>query len=81
MADGCGIYGEYFSCIDPDSIDTGNYKPYSLEIWGSSSFCIASTMGNDVLPSKLQSRCYPYVCNTNSITFTVGTFTTTCLSN
>ena len=30
MTDSCGIYGEYFSCIDPDSVDSGNYKPYSL---------------------------------------------------
>jgi len=79
MADGCSLYGEYFSCIDPNSTDSGGYQPYSLEVWGSSSFCVASTMGNAVLPSTLQSRCYPYVCSSNNITFTIGTFSITCL--
>jgi len=81
MADGCGIYGEYFSCIDSDSVDTGNYQPKSLEVWSSSSFCVASTMGKTALSSNLQSRCYPFVCNTNSITFTIGTYSVICLSS
>lgn len=32
------------------------------------------------LPSTVQSRCYPYVCNPNNITFTIGTNKITCLS-
>ncbi len=40
-------------------------------------------MGISVLGSVLVSRCYPYVCNTNNntIVFTIGTYTVTCLSN
>ena len=40
-------------------------------------------MGISVLSSNLQSRCYPYVCNSsnNAIVFTIGTFTITCLNN
>ena len=79
MADGCGIYGEYFSCIDPGSPDTGNFKSRTLEVWGSSSFCVASTMNTGGVGGNLQSRCYPYACNPNSITFTIGTYTLTCL--
>lgn len=29
MADGCGMLGEYFACVDPNSIDDG-YKQYTL---------------------------------------------------
>lgn len=28
MADGCGLYGPYFDCVDPDSSDDG-YKSYT----------------------------------------------------
>ena len=42
---------------------------------------MASTLGTVTLPSTLTSRCYPYVCDTNSITFTIGTYTITCLSS
>ena len=33
------------------------------------------------LPAILQSRCYPYVCNTDNIVFTIGTYTITCLAS
>ena len=32
------------------------------------------------IPAIYQSRCYPYVCNTDSITFTIGSYSITCLS-
>lgn len=81
MADGCSMYGQYFSCVDPTSPDTGNYKAKSLQVFGTNSFCVGSNMGLDALPSVYQSRCYPYVCNANnSITFTIGSYTVVCLS-
>jgi hypothetical protein len=41
---------------------------------------VKSTLGSVALPSTVQSRCYPYVCNSNNIVFTVGTNSITCLS-
>ncbi len=29
MSDGCGIFGSYFNCVDPESSDDG-YKSYTL---------------------------------------------------
>lgn len=79
MADGCGIFGEYSSCIDANTQPTA-YDIYSLEAYGANSFCIDSTFGTVGLPTSAQSRCYPYTCNTANITFTIGTYSVTCLS-
>lgn len=79
MADGCGLFGPIFNCVDPASVNDG-YQSYTKETYGTDSFCIVSTLGTVALPSNVQSRCYPYVCNTASITFTIGTNTITCLS-
>jgi len=80
MADSCGLYGPYFNCVDPTSVDTG-YQSYTSEVFGTNSFCVASTLGSVTLPSNLQSRCYPYVCGTSNIIFTIGSYTITCLSS
>lgn len=77
MADGCGLYGPYFHCVDPNSQNDG-YQSYTSEVYGTSSFCVLSTLGSVALPSTVRSRCYPYTCNANNITFTVGTNTITC---
>ena len=79
MADGCGIYGPYISCVDPSTTDNG-YASYTQEQYATNSFCISSTLGTVALASSLTSRCYPYSCSTNSITFNIGTYTITCLS-
>lgn len=79
MADGCGIYGPYANCIDPSTTDN-SYASYTQEVYSTSSFCIASTLGTVALPSALTSRCYPYLCATSSIKFTIGTYSITCLS-
>lgn len=81
MSDSCGVYGPYFSCVDPTSSDPG-YQSYTSEQYGTNSFCVLSTLGTVALSSTMQSRCYPYVCNstTSSITFTIGSYTMTCLS-
>ena len=81
MADGCGIYGQYFDCVDPASVDTTPYQSYTFDVYGTDSFCIESNTGSVAVPSVYQSRCYPFVCNSNSITFTIGTFSVTCLSS
>jgi hypothetical protein len=79
MTDMCGIYVPYFNCVDENSVDLG-YRVYTHEVFGTDSFCVSSTLGTVTLASTLQSRCYPYVCGTSSIVFTVGTATVTCLS-
>jgi hypothetical protein len=77
MADGCGLYGPYFNCIDPDSQNDG-YQTYTSEVYSTSSFCVSSTLGSVALPSTVQSRCYPYTCNPTNITFQIGTNTIVC---
>lgn len=79
MADSCGIYGPYSPCVDPTLTDS--YTSYTQEAFGTSSFCVASTLGTVALPNTLTSRCYPHTCTSNSIIFTVGTYTITCLSS
>lgn len=39
-----------------------------------------STLGTVALPSTVQSRCYPFVCGADRITFTIGTNTIVCLA-
>lgn len=80
MADGCGLYGSYFNCVDDKSMDNG-YQTYTNEVFGTDSFCVSSTFGTFALPSNLQSRCYSYTCGIESIVFKVGTFSITCLSS
>jgi hypothetical protein len=80
LADSCGLYGPYFSCVDPTSTDTG-YQAQSSEVYGTNSFCVTSTLGSVTMPSNLLSRCYPYVCGNSNIVFTIGSYTITCLSN
>jgi len=79
MADGCGIMGPYSNCMDPASTDLG-YASYTMEAVGTNSFCVSSTLGTVALPNTLTSRCYPYKCNTANITFTIGSYSITCLS-
>lgn len=80
MADGCGFYGPYSNCIDSSNTDT-SYSSYTREAYGTSSFCVTSTLGTVALPSTLTSRCYPYVCGTTSIVFTIGSYSITCQSS
>lgn len=80
MADSCGIYGPYTNCIDPATTDSG-YASYTQEQYATNSYCVGSTLGTVALPSTLTSRCYPYTCGTDSIVFTVGTYSITCLSS
>ena len=80
MSDSCGIFGPYANCVDPATTDNG-YASYTYEAYATNSYCIASTLGTVSLPSTLTSRCYPYTCGVNSIVFTVGTSTITCLSS
>lgn len=80
MSDGCGMYGEYFSCVDSTS-QNDSYIGFTHEQHGESSFCFDSTMSqNVVVPAIYQSRCYPYVCGTSNITITIGGFSVECLS-
>ncbi len=84
MSDGCGIYVEYSSgasCVDSTTVDPNNYQTYSYQVYSTNSFCVNCNLGTITLPSSLQSRCYPYVCNNNNITFTIGPYSITCLSN
>ena len=39
MADGCGMFASYFDCVDPAEVDDG-YKSYTLEQYGTGSFCV-----------------------------------------
>ena len=80
MADSCGLFGPYTNCIDPATTDSG-YASYTQEQYATNSYCIASTLGTVALPASLTSRCYPYTCGTNSILFTIGTYSITCLSS
>lgn len=79
MADGCGIEGPYAACVDPTTSDS--YVSYTQEAYGTTSFCVASTLGTVALPSTLTSRCYPYTCSVSSVAFKIGTSTITCLSS
>lgn len=79
MTDGCGIYGPYSPCVDPTLTDS--YSSYTREAFGTNSFCVQSSLGTVALPNTLTSRCYPYTCTTNSIVFTIGSNTITCLSS
>jgi hypothetical protein len=79
MSDYCGLYFPYFNCVDPTSSDQG-YQPYTYEAYATNSFCVTSTLGTVNIPSTMQSRCYPYVCGTSSIIFTIGSYSITCLS-
>jgi len=74
------MYGSYFNCVDPDSSNDG-YQSYTLEVYSTNSFCVTGTLGNVPLPGTVLSRCYPYVCGTSSITFTIGSNTVVCLSS
>jgi hypothetical protein len=80
MSDGCGMFGEYFSCIDPNSQDS-SYQTYTYETYSTSSFCVDSSFGSVTLPSNLLSRCYSYTCTSTSIVFTIGSYSVTCLSS
>jgi hypothetical protein len=80
MSDSCPIYAPYFSCVDPDSSDPG-YQPYTYEAYSTSSFCVYSTLGRLTIPPTMTSRCYPYVCGTSSIVFTIGSYSITCLNS
>lgn len=80
MSDGCGIFGSYFNCVDSASSDPG-YQPYTYEVYSPSSFCVASTLGTVSIDSTLLSRCYPYVCSTTGIVFTIGSYSITCLTD
>jgi hypothetical protein len=73
------MFGEYSSCIDANTQPT-SYDTYTYEAYGYNSFCARSTLGSVVVPAELMSRCYPYVCNTDNIVFTIGTYSITCLS-
>ena len=82
MADGCGMFKEYFHCVDPASVGDF-YRTYTLERFGTNSFCFKGTIANAGIANTYRSRCYPYVCNytTTTITFTIETFTVNCFSN
>jgi len=80
MADGCGLYGPYFNCVDDTSTDPG-YQAMTYEEFGTNTLCVSSTLSTQILFSNLLSRCYPYVCGTSSIIFTIGSYTITCLSS
>jgi hypothetical protein len=80
MADGCGIFGPYTNCVDPSTNDNG-YASYTQEAYSTSSYCVSSTLGTVALSNKLTSRCYPYSCGASSVTFTIGTYSITCLSS
>lgn len=59
MSDGCGMFAEYFHCVDPAESDDG-YKSYTLETYGTGSFCVDGTLSNVGISSKYRGRCYPY---------------------
>jgi hypothetical protein len=82
MSDGCGLYGPYFNCVDDTSTDPG-YQALTYEQFGTNTLCVASTLSTQLLlsNSNLLSRCYPYVCDTSSIVFTIGSYSITCLSS
>ena len=82
MADGCGLFAEYFYCVDPDESDDG-YKAFTLEDYTTNSFCVKSTLATVSISNTYRSRCYPFVCDydAESIAFTVGAYTVYCLSN
>lgn len=77
MADGCGLFGEYFHCVDPASSNDG-YQSYTLETYSTGSFCVESTLSNVGVSEKYRSRCYPYTCLGTSIRFTIDTNTIIC---
>lgn len=83
MADGCGLWFEYMNCVDADFPD--GFKQYTLEVYGTTSFCADSTFGLGSISSKSSGRCYTYVCsyapNVQSVVFTVGSNTVTCLKS
>lgn len=82
MADQCGLFQEYFYCVDPDANGDG-YMTYTLEDFETDSFCIKGTMATVGISSKYQSRCYPFTCDedTMSIVFKVGVYNVYCLQN
>ena len=61
MADGCGIFGSYFNCVDPAQADDG-YKSYTLEKYQTDAFCVTSTFANVGVSDDYRGRCYPYEC-------------------
>lgn len=71
-SDKCGIWVSSLHCVDPNAQDDG-FKTASQETYGTSSFCISSTLASVALDANLQSRCYPYVCyDNNAIKFQIG---------
>lgn len=82
MADGCGIFAEYFNCVDPNSL-ADFYQSYTLESFSTNAFCAKGTIATAGIATTYRSRCYPYICNytTNSIKFTIGAYTFNCFSN
>ena len=71
-SDKCGIWISTLHCVDPNALDDG-FKTQSQETYGTTSFCVTSTLASIGLDTNLQSRCYPYVCyDNNAIKFTIG---------
>ena len=79
MADGCGMFLDYWSCADPDTADYG-YEKWSLEDYAVDSFCVKGTLATIGITSSYRGRCYKHTCDTanNKIVFTVGEYTITC---
>lgn len=70
--DKCGVWVGTLNCVDPDAASDG-YKSLCQETYGTSSFCVSSTISTVSIDSTLQSRCYPYTCHdNNNITFMIG---------
>lgn len=79
-SDKCGIWVSSLNCVDSKAQDDGS-KTISQEAYGTTSFCVSSTLSTVALDPNLQSRCYPYVCHNNgTIVFTVGVNMIVCLS-
>lgn len=77
-SDKCGIWVSTLNCVDADAQDDG-WKTQSQEAYGTTSFCVSSTLASVGIDSNLQSRCYPYVCyDNNAIKFIVGGNTILC---
>ena len=84
MADGCAIWAEYLHCVDADEPGDG-LAEITFEKYGINSFCVSSTLGTSANSGYYQSRCYPYVCgflpDVESVNFTVGSYSISCLKN
>ena len=77
MADGCGLFVQYFHCVDPATSNDG-YKSYTLETYDTNTFCVESTFSNVGVSTNYRGRCYPYECTGTHIKFTIDTNTVLC---